>query len=173
MRTSTLGILMVSLSMTAVPLMAQGSATSGAPPRMPPTDAQMAAAAIGARKMSHPAELVLDFKKELNLRADQITELEKLVLAQRDSEMARLSRPNPFAGASMRNPGTMAMVDWASPIDEKAIREFACEQSKATSEIMLNMIRDQHAVGAVLTEAQRTQIPMLQAKAMMSSMKQP
>jgi hypothetical protein len=38
---------------------------------------------------------------------------------------------------------------------------------------MLNMIRDQHAVGAVLTEAQRTQIPMLQAKAMMSSMKQP
>src|SRR5437764_400992 len=90
-----------------VPLRAQ-STVGGARPLA--TDAQIAQVQMGARKMSHPAEWVLEFKQDFNLTDDQVTKLQALVLAQRDSEAVRMAKPRPMS------PGTMAlgkaMMDW-------------------------------------------------------------
>ncbi len=124
-------------------------------------------------RLQHPAEWVLEARADLNLRPDQITQLENLVLAQRDSQSVRMTRMMSSMSRPRVSALTTAMTDWASPINEQAIRDAACEQSRSMSESMLNLIRDQHAVGAILTEAQRVQLPAIQSKMMMSGMPKP
>jgi hypothetical protein len=161
MRTSSLRILMIGLTSVAagaMPLVAQ--TTSVTPTAIPqPTEAQMAALQARTRKMQHPAEWVLELKQDLNLREDQIVTLQKLVLSLRDSEPARQQRM--IAGFTAGGPNSpvlamgKALQSWSGTVDEAAIRAAACEQSKMQAEITLNMIRDRHAVGDLLTEAQQ------------------
>lgn len=132
-----------------------------------PTEAQMGAMAAYARRLLHPAEWVLESKAELALTPDQVKQLEQLVLAQRDSAAARQARMS-MTSVVVRAYG-QAVTSWTGTVDEQAIRDGACEQSRSQAEAMIGMIRDRHAVGAVLTDAQRSQLATLQMRQMLKA----
>jgi hypothetical protein len=155
------------------PLSAQ---TPASKPLTMPDSAQMMAATTNAMRMMKPAQFVLDHKADLALSPEQVSFLEYLVVAQRDSAVARQTRQMTQMQASnaKRPPSSLASaMAWTGTIDEQAIKDGTCQQSAMQAEIMLNLARDRHAVGAILTPAQIEQMPMVEARDMMKAMKKP
>jgi Spy/CpxP family protein refolding chaperone len=119
--------------------------------------------------MRTPAAFALANKGELALTREQVGYLEALVKIEVDSSRARMLRiaeGMPRRGPSSVVASAEAMMSWTGPVDEAGIRATACEQSKAQAELMIGMMRDRHAVGAVLTPAQQHQMDWLQAELM-------
>jgi hypothetical protein len=166
-------IAVVALSVISTALSAQ---TPAAKPMTMPDSAQMVAAASNAMRMMKPAQFVLDHKTDLALSPEQVSFLEYLVVAQRDSAVARQTRQMTQMQASNAKRPTSSLVSamaWTGTIDEQAIKDGACQQSAMQAEIMLNLSRDRHAVGAILTPAQIEKMPMVEAGDMMKAMKKP
>ena len=123
-----------------------------------------------------PAQFVLDHKAELALAPEQVSFLEFLVVAHRDSTIARQARLITLTQVTMaKRPsgGPLGASSWEGKVDEGMIREGACEQSVVQAEMMINLVRDRHAVGGVLTPAQLARLPMVEANDMMKAMKKP
>jgi TonB family protein len=135
---------------------------------------QMANVMRNSMAMMRPAELVLEHRAELALTTDQVTRLEAIAAAQRDSQAVRQRR----MVVEMRERNTKltdrsGIMAWTGPVDEQAIREVARIQSGAQAEALINLVRDRHAAGAVLTPSQLVLIPRLEAGAMMRGVMRP
>jgi TonB family protein len=118
--------------------------------------------------MTHPAELVLAHRADLALTAEQVTQIEAIAAAQRDSQAVRQQRMI----VEMKERKTKLtdrsdIITWTGRVDEQAIREVARLQSGVQAEALINLVRDRHAVGAVLTPSQLALIPRLEVGAMM------
>jgi hypothetical protein len=134
---------------------------------------QMAALMASAAQMNKPAAFVLLHRADLALTAEQVSSLEALVVAQRDSTVARQSR---LVSLTQSNPPSSAMVaagSWSGELDERALREALCQSSANQAELLLGLARDRRATAAVLTPAQVAQLPALQANDMMKAIKRP
>ena len=105
-----------------------------------------------------PAQFVLDHRADLALTPEQIPFIESLVLAQVDSARVRGARRLAVAIAASRNisPSTLlaGASSWTGPVDEGAIKETARKQAEQSAEFLVDLARDRHAVGAVLTPSQ-------------------
>lgn len=140
-----------------------------------PDSAQMSAAMAVSARMRSPARFALSAQKEIGLSPQQVAALEVLARAESDSELARGQRMMQLLQTSTRGNSPMAGMEaiatWTGPVDEAAIRAAACEQSKAQAEILIGMIRDRHAVGALLTTAQQEALDRLQRDLMSGAFK--
>ena len=135
--------------------------------------AHVAAMMANALQMNKPAAFVLQHRSELTLSAAQVSTLEALVGAQRDSASVRQAR---IIRQMLVNPPSSALVaaaGWSGDIDEAALRAAACRQSATQVELMLAAVGDRRAVAAVLTPAQVAQLPQLQTDAMLKVMQRP
>lgn len=117
------------------------------------------AAAEPASPQAAPAEFVLRHRAELALTDAQVSTLQKLVVALRDSAVARGARASETARS---RPRVADRLNWSGPIDEAAFREFARWDALQMAESAINSARDRRAVGAVLTSEQREQLPALE-----------
>ena len=109
-----------------------------------------------ALRRMRPAQFALDHRGELALTPEQIPFLESLALAQIDSERVRTQRRTASFSAAAKT-GVSSSIDpmsWTGAIDEDAIRATARQQAEQSTELMIQMAHDRHAVGAVLTPAQ-------------------
>jgi hypothetical protein len=154
------------------PVAAQTSATRTI---VMPDSSQIMSMMANSMRLLKPAQFVLDHRTDLTLTPEQISLLEFLVVAQRDSAVARQARMmEAFRASSQRNPSSAAAaMAWTGMIDEQAIRERACEQSANQAETMINVARDRHAVGAILTPAQVAKMPSVEAGDLMKAMQKP
>ncbi len=160
------------LSLAAPPVAAQT-----APARAPTMfdSAQMVATMARSLRMLKPAQFVLDHKADLALTLEQVSALQALVVAQADSAPVRQERMQGLMKASAarrgnRAPTTMGSMSWSGTLDEKAIRDGACEQSAMQAEGLIAIARDRHAAGAVLTPSQLARLPQIESGGMMSGM---
>jgi hypothetical protein len=138
-----------------------------------PDSAQMAAVMANSMRMLKPAVFVLDHKTELALSPEQVQFLEFLVGAERDSADVRQARMIAMMQDQLakRPRPAVSMSTWTGPIDEQQIRDEACQRSQAQSESIVGMMRDRHAVGAILTPAQVGQLTTLEQHDMMNAMR--
>jgi hypothetical protein len=145
--------------------------TAPAAPRPTMDSATMVALMARATLMQQPATYVLSLREELRLSKAQVTLLTYVAEMQRDSMPVRQARMAAamMDGLTKSGPSQTAMK-WAGPIDEVAVRAEACERSKIQSEVMLNLMRDRHVVGEILTDAQIEELPMIEARAAMKLM---
>lgn len=161
----------MALSVISTALSAQTPATKP----VTPDSAQIMAMMANSMRLMKPAQFVLDHKTDLSLTPEQVSFLEFLVIAQRDSASARQTRQmtQMREGAKRSPSSTVTAMAWTGTVDEQAIKDGACQQSAMQAEIMINMARDRHAVGAILTPSQIAQMPMVEAGDMMKAMKRP
>lgn len=139
---------------------------------LPMQDSATRAAMIGAAtKMNQPADFVLGHREELALSAEQVSKLNALARAMRDSAGVRKAHMLSQMKARKPMPATMAAAGWTGPIDEKALRVEMCQNSERSVEISLAMAYDRRAVAALLTSEQVTKLPQLQSADMMKVMK--
>lgn len=164
MRTSIfVPVLLVTLATAASPLTAQRPAADSA---------AVASVMVAGIRLLHPAQLVLDHRDELSLTADQVTRIEALVLAQRDSEAVRQRRFSDAITEQMISQAghPSAVMSWTGSVDEEAIRAEARRTAEREAEFMINSTRDRHAVGAVLTPLQLALLPRIQMAELMRGM---
>jgi hypothetical protein len=150
--------------------------TPAARPLTMPDSSQIVSMMANSMRLLKPAQFVLDHRTDLSLTPEQIGFLEFLVVAQRDSAAARQARMMAAiqATAAKKAPNaTVNAMSWTGALDEQAIRGAACEQSATQAESMINLVRDRHAVGAILTPTQIAQIPSVEAADLMKFMKRP
>ena len=147
-------------------LVARPAAAQVAPTRVPamPDSAQMVAAMTNSMRMLKPAQFLLDHKDDLALTPEQVPFLETLVGAVADSAPVRQERLRVLMKAAEAKrgngaPTTMGWMTWSGTLDEQAIRDGACEQSVMQAETLINITRDRHAAGAVLTPSQLARLP--------------
>jgi TonB family protein len=136
-----------------------------------PDSAQMSAMMGRAMRRMQPAQFVLDHRADLALTPEQVPFLESLVLAQVDSTRVRTERRLANAMAATRDPVTVlagSTMTWTGTIDEAAIRELVRKQAEQSAEIQIDMARDRHAVGAMLTPSQLSMLGRIEASDMMS-----
>ena len=138
-----------------------------------PDSAQMTAVMGRAMRRLQPAQFVLDHRAELMLTPEQLPFVESLVLAQVDSTRVRTERR--FAMARAATHDSLAaragsMMTWTGTIDEAAIRESARRAADQSAEYQVDIARDRHAVGAVLTSSQLSMLDRIEASDMMSGM---
>ncbi|MEO7458460.1 MAG: Spy/CpxP family protein refolding chaperone [Gemmatimonadaceae bacterium] len=138
-----------------------------------PDSAQRARLMVNAERMSHPAEYILGFKAELSLTPHQVGLLEGVAKALRDSVPVRMQRMRDAMVSTAKDSPAAAAMAWSGPVDEKAIRAQACTQSTGQVEAMINIVRDRHMVGELLTEEQRAMLPMIEGQAMMKMIGKP
>ena len=129
-----------------------------------PDSAQMAATAAMSIRMQSPATLALTVKQELGLSPEQVQAIEARAQAEVDSGRVRYGRLMELARQNRQNKqGPMAAgMSWTGPIDEAAIRSAVCEQAQAQADMVIGLMRDRHALGALLTPDQRRQFEGLQ-----------
>ncbi len=135
------------------------------------TPERQAAVMNASRLMNVPAEFVLRYRKELSLSTAQVASFEKLSMALKDSAAARSLVRARALQSRKPSPAFMSAMQWTGPIDEVAIREYVRERSGAEADALIATARDRRAVGALLTEAQRAQLPQLQQSEMMKAMR--
>ncbi len=123
---------------------------------------RQAAILESGRLLNTPAEFVLQHRKELALTDTQVTALERLASALRDSSTARTAIRVQQSLQSSENPDLSAAMEWTGPINESAIRDAMRVQSVIQADIMVAGARDRRLVGALLTPEQRAQLPELQ-----------
>jgi hypothetical protein len=125
----------------------------------PVAGARGPAAAEPASPLAAPAEFVLRHRAELVLTDAQVSSLQKLAIALRDSAAARGARA---LEASRSRPRVADRFKWSGPIDEAAFLEFARWDALQMAESTINTERDRRLIGAVLTSEQRAQLPALE-----------
>ena len=133
--------------------------------------ARRAAMLASAMQMNKPAEFVLQHRTELALTAPQVSTLETLVAALRDSATVRQARGVHRLQANPPGAAMMAAMTWSGPVDESALREELCRQSANQVGTLLGLAQDRRAVAAVLTPAQVAQLPQLQTSDLLSAVK--
>ena len=157
-------------SLLAVSLAARAGAQS-APARSYGTvdSGQMASVMSRVMRRLRPAQFVLDHRVELALTPEQIPFMESLVLAQIDSERARMRRMSEAQTESSRKRALTAAVglmEWTGPIDEDEIRATSLQQAQSSAETQIQTLRDRRRVGAVLTPAQLVILKQLEMRDM-------
>ncbi|CAN5814409.1 hypothetical protein BH11GEM2_BH11GEM2_28150 [soil metagenome] len=136
--------------------------------------AQMSGMMGSAMRRMQPAQFVLDHRTELALSPEQVPFMESLVLAHADSTRVRSARRMAIARTAARDPlaaragGVMA---WTGAIDEGAIREASRQQAEQAAQYQIDVARDRHAVGALLTPSQLSMIARIEASEMMSGIR--
>ena len=153
-------------------------AAQGTPPRpsVMPDSAQMSRMMARALRQRQPAQFVLDHRAELAITPEQVPFLESLALAQVDSARVRYARMAERAVAATRNAVAVragGAMTWTGPIDEAAIREMSREQAEQSAEIQIDLARDRHAVGAVLTPSQVSTLSRIEASELLSVLARP
>jgi hypothetical protein len=142
--------------------------------QVPPLDSvQRAAMIASAEQVSKSAAFVLQHRTELALSATQLSALEGLAAAQRDSVAVRQAR---LVRQMQANTATTAMLDamsWTGTVDEAGLREAACQQSTVLAEILLALVRDRRAAAALLTATQVALLPQLQMDDMLKAIQRP
>lgn len=136
-----------------------------------PDSTQMAAAVVSVSRLRSPAAMALSGRAELGLSPEQIGHLEALVILEADSSRARSARL--VEAMQRRLPTRSSGWGWSGPIDEAAVRAEACEQSKLQADMVIGLMRDRHAVGAVLTPAQHATLDQLQSRMMRGGARSP
>ena len=151
-------LLVVAICHLAAAQLVVAQTTAVTPMRSLPDSARMSAMMGPAMRRMRPAQFALDHRDELALTAEQIPFLESLALAQIDSERVRAQRRTAAFGATAKtgSASTADPMSWTGPIDEEAIRALARQQVDQSTELMIQMALDRHAVGAVLTPVQIT-----------------
>lgn len=138
-----------------------------------PDSAQLAAGMAAAIRMQNPAGFALSAQKDLGLSPQQVAALEALLRTATDSQTARMMRMMKGLESAARDTAAVARMQalssWTGPIDEAGIRASACEQSKMQAEMLIGMMRDRHAVGALLTATQQEALDQLQRDLMMKA----
>jgi TonB family protein len=136
-----------------------------------PDSAQMSAMMGRALRRLQPAQFVLDHRAELALTPEQIPYLESLVVAEADSTRVRTERRLTDAMATTRNPlvsRSRGATAWTGDIDEAAIRELTMKQAEQSAAIQIDLARDRHAVGAVLTQSQVSMLTRIESEELMT-----
>lgn len=141
--------------------------------RAEPDSAQMVAMTATAMQMTKPAEFILKHRTDLALTAQQVSRLEALVVAQRDSNVVRLGRRTGQLLAKGPSAQADLTTSWTGDIDERALREELCRQSANQIDARLALGRDRRAAAAVLTPGQVGRLPHLESDAMMKAFKRP
>ncbi|MDB4913347.1 MAG: hypothetical protein JWM95_991 [Gemmatimonadetes bacterium] len=144
---------------------------------MPVMDStQMASALARSMRQLQPAVVVLGYRNELALTPEQVSYLETLVIAQKDSQAVRQARMVMRMREQSKDRTMAAAVpsfSWTGTIDEAALREQACAQAALSVDSTIGLLSDRHAVGAVLTPEQLARLPKLEMQSLMASMKRP
>ena len=149
-----------------------GAMPCAARAQVPALDSTQRAAMLAtATQMNKPAEFVLQHRTELALTAPQVSTLETLVAALRDSATVRQARGVHRLQANPPGAAMMATMAWSGPVDESALREELCRQSANQVDMLLGLAQDRRAVAAVLTPAQVAQLPQLQTSDLLSAVK--
>ena len=142
--------------------------------QVPPLDSVQRAAMIeNAMQVTKPAAFVLQHRTDLALSATQVSTLEALAAAQRDSVAVRQARLVRQAQANSAAPAMADAMSWTGAVDETRLRELACQQSAFQAEILLALVRDRRAAAAVLTAEQVAQLPQLQTDDRLKAIKRP
>jgi hypothetical protein len=150
---------------------AQGKAVGVIADQPMPDSAQQAAMLAISRRMQSPAAVALTMKQDLGLKPEQVAAIEALVPVEADSMRARMRRVMELVQQNaQKNQGTGQGMGWTDPIDEVVIRAAMCDQSRAQAEMVIGMMRDRHALGALLTVDQQHQFDELQGQIMMRIM---
>lgn len=123
-----------------------------------------------SRLMNDPVKFVLHYRTELALTDAQVSELEKLAAALRDSTAARTAVASQQAAQMIPSlTGLNNAMEWSGPIDESAIRDALCRQSAVTASMLLANARDRRTVGALLTADQRLELPKVHMRELMKA----
>ena len=163
-RLAALSVLVYSLAAATA-----GAQASPTRPFAMPDSAQMSAMMGRALRRMQPAQFVLDHRVELALTPEQIPYLESLVLAEVDSARVRTARrmATIVAEAPTRDAArASANMSWTGVIDESAIREMSRQQAEQSAQVQIDLARDRHAVGAVLTPTQVATLSKIEATEM-------
>jgi hypothetical protein len=148
-------------------------AMAQAPAPAYPDSAQIMASTASGMRMMHPAEFLLSHQAELALTNPQITELKRLAAAQTDSNNARMARR--FTNLRLASEKKIATgnltsgFEWTGTLDEDAIRASIRATFVMQEDEIVNLARDRHAAGAVLTPVQVAMITKLEASDLLKS----
>ncbi len=152
--------------LTMVFLLAAPSLLAQAVPVTRPDSAQIMAAMRNGIRMLRPAEFVLGKASEVALTPEQVSQLKLLASSQADSEVVRQRRTMVSMLASITDKATGRVTTsdfgWTGPVDEQGIRERTMRQAAITTESVIQLARDRHAVGALLTPAQIATLEQLE-----------
>ena len=129
-----------------------------------PDSKGMVAALSSGMRLLAPAQFVLDHRVELALTPEQVPILESLVRAQADSMMVRVRRR---VSTTPPSPTATEFMSWSGPINEQVIREAARLASDGQAQVQIDIAKDRHVVGAVLTPDQLAILPRLESGDMM------
>jgi hypothetical protein len=167
---------LIALCAIAVPAAAQVSTASpfGAFGEKQMDPAQMAALVASSQRTMKPASFVLSHKAELTLTADQVQQLDLLAHAEEDSLVVRQIRITAAMTRLFKKRAegeTAQSTGWVGQINEKQLRDDACEQSALQVEFMLNLLRDRQAAGTILTGTQIDRLQELEMTDMMRALK--
>jgi len=135
-----------------------------------PDSTHLVAAMAASLRMRSPASFALSRKSELMLSAEQVAAVEARVPLELDSLRARTERLM-LAMRKTTTSSAMTLQSWTGPIDEAAIRAASCAQSQMQTDLAIGMLRDRHALGELLTPAQREAFDRLQSEAMMEALR--
>lgn len=134
-----------------------------------PDSAGMIAALSNGMRLLAPAQFVLDHRTELALTPEQVPFLESLVRAQADSMRVRVRRRMSMTTTTSLD--ATGFMSWSGPIDEQAIRVAARVASDGQAQVQIDIAKDRHVVGAVLTPDQLAMLPRLESADMMKSVR--
>jgi hypothetical protein len=166
---------LIILGVIAVPAAAQVAPSPfGGFGEKPMDPAQIAALVANSKRTMRPASMVLGFRSELALTADQVQQLELLTRGEEDSAVVRQIRLSAAMARLIKareSSDIAPQTGWAGPINEKQLRDEACEQAGLGVEAMLNLMRDRHAVGNILTGTQIDRVQQLEISDMVRALK--
>jgi hypothetical protein len=141
--------------------------------RTPLDSTQTAALMATSLQASKAAAFVLQHATELELNPTQVSAIEALAVAQRDSATERGARLVTRMKAYPPSAAMIAVSSWTGDIDEAELRDALRQQSENQLDLMLGLAWDRRAVAALLSPAQVAQLPRLQAADMMKAIKRP
>jgi len=163
---------LVALCAIAVPATAQVSSLSPFGPfgekHIDP--AQMAAIVASSQRTMKPAAFVLSHKAELTLTADQVQRLDLLARAEEDSMVVRQIRMSAAMTRLIKKRSeaeSAQQTGWVGTINEKQLRDDACEQSALQVDFTMNLLRDRQVVGNILTGSQIDRLQELELSDLM------
>ena len=166
---------LIALSVVAVPVAAQTTGRAiGTVGEIQLDPERMAALMANSQRTLKPASFVLSHKSELALTPEQVQFLEFRAKLEDDSAAVRQIRMANAMAMLMKkheSTGTQPPTGWVGAIDERRLRDEACERAALSVDAMLDLMRDRQAVGTILTGAQIDQIQQLEVRDMIRALK--
>jgi hypothetical protein len=163
---------LIALSMFATPVAAQVAPNPFAETKVDPQ--QIAAMFANSQRTLKPASFVLGHKDELALTPEQVKQIDLLVRGEGDSVIVRQIRMNAAMSrqAKKRAESNVApQTGWVGTVNEKQLRDEACEAAGMQVDFMVNLFRDRQAVGNILTATQIERIHEIEANDVMRAFK--